>query len=303
MPVNVAIEVAGLSRRFGDVQAVDGIDLVVPVGSVYGFLGPNGAGKTTTIRMLLGLLRPDHGAIRLFGNALRDHKLALLRRVGSLVESPSLYSHLTGQENLEIRRLLLGGTRDDVARALRLVDLSADAHRLVRAYSQGMRQRLGLALAMLAQPDLLILDEPTNGLDPAGIQEMRALLRQLPSEYGVTVFLSSHLLSEVEQVATHVGVLSRGRMVFDGRLNDLRDVERPMVAVGVDREADAARLLTVHGYPAAVNSSGRLLAEANPDQAAAVNELLVTSGFRVHHLTASARTLEERFLELTEAGS
>jgi ABC-type multidrug transport system ATPase subunit len=186
--------------------AVRGLSLRVPPQSVYGFLGPNGAGKSTTIRMVLGLQRPNRGTISLFGRPLARERIALLRRIGSLVESPSLYLHLTGRENLEVHRRLLGSPARAIDEALEAVELSPVASRLVRNYSSGMKQRLGLAQALLGNPELLLLDEPTNGLDPAGIHEVRMLIRDLPRRRGVTVFLSSHLLAEVEQIATHLAI-------------------------------------------------------------------------------------------------
>jgi ABC-2 type transport system ATP-binding protein len=216
---NYAIETEALTRAFGARAAVEQLNLLVPNGGIYGFLGPNGAGKTTTIRMLLGLIRPDSGKVRLFG---KHFEFSMLNRVGSLVEAPSLYPHLTGRENLEVTRRLVGAARADIDRVLAIVRLARDADRLVREYSLGMRQRLGLALALLNSPELLILDEPTNGLDPAGIHEMRDLLRRMPAEHGVTVFLSSHLLSEVEQIAGSVGIIREGRMLFQGSLAELR---------------------------------------------------------------------------------
>jgi ABC-type multidrug transport system ATPase subunit len=174
---HLAISTSGLTRCFGDLVAVDSVDLRVPRASVYGFLGPNGAGKTTTIRMLLGLIRPHAGEVRLFGQSLRDGRIGLMRRVGALVESPSLYPHLTGRENLEVTRRLIGGSQEQIDRALSIVHLEEAADRCVKGYSTGMQQRLALALALLGEPELLILDEPTNGLDPAGIREMREFLR------------------------------------------------------------------------------------------------------------------------------
>jgi ABC-2 type transport system ATP-binding protein len=219
---NYAIETEALTRAFGTRTAVEQLNLLVPAGGIYGFLGPNGAGKTTTIRMLLGLIRPDSGTVRVFGN---QFERSVLNRVGSLVETPSLYPHLTGRENLEVTRRLIGAAHDNVGRVLAIVRLTRDADRLVREYSLGSKQRLGLALALLNSPELLILDEPTNGLDPAGIHEMRELLRRMPVEHGVTVFLSSHLLSEVEQIAGSVGIIGDGRMLFQGSLAELRDLQ------------------------------------------------------------------------------
>ncbi|HEX3582062.1 MAG TPA: ATP-binding cassette domain-containing protein [Thermoanaerobaculia bacterium] len=213
------IETTALTRRFGTRVAVDDVHLQVPQGEIYGFLGLNGAGKTTTIRMLLGLIRADEGEVRIFGEPFRREVLA---RIGALVEMPSLYSHLTGRQNLEVTRRQIGAPKTSIDRSLGVVGLDDDANRLVREYSLGMRQRLGLALALLGSPELLILDEPTNGLDPAGIHEMRDLIRRMPAEHGVTVFLSSHLLAEVEQIAGFIGIIHKGRMVFQGPLAELR---------------------------------------------------------------------------------
>lgn len=215
-----AIETNDVTRRFGARTVVHQLNLRVPQSGIYGFLGLNGAGKTTTIRMLLGLIKADAGSIRVFG---KPFSLDVLRRIGALVEMPSLYSHLTGRENLEVTRRQIGAPRSRIDHALSVVHLTADADRLLGEYSLGMKQRLGVALALLNSPDLLILDEPTNGLDPAGIREMRDLLRSMPREHGVTVFLSSHLLSEVDQIAEYVGILHEGHLVFQGSLAELRE--------------------------------------------------------------------------------
>lgn len=217
--MSYAIETQDVTRRFGARTVLDQISLRVSQGGIYGFLGRNGAGKTTTIRLLLGLIKADAGSIRIFGQSFSQD---LLRRVGSLVEVPSLYSHLTGRENLEVTRRQIAAPRARIDHALTVVRLSADADRLVRQYSLGMKQRLGLALALLNCPDLLILDEPTNGLDPAGIHEIRDLLRDMPRQHGITVFLSSHLLSEVEQIADAIGIVHDGKLLFQGSLAQLR---------------------------------------------------------------------------------
>ena len=184
-----------LTKSFGRSPVVSDLNLRVPLGCLYGFLGPNGAGKTTTIRLLLGLIHPSHGEVSVFGLSLREHRKSILARVGSLVEAPAIYRHLTGRENLEVIARLVGIGRGRIDEALRRVDLSDAAHKRVGHYSQGMKQRLGLAMALLNEPRLLILDEPTNGLDPAGIRDVRELLKRLAAESGITVFLSSHLLS------------------------------------------------------------------------------------------------------------
>lgn len=296
----MAIETRGLTRRFGTHLAVGSIHLSAPAAGVYGFLGPNGAGKTTTIRMLLGLIRPDAGEVFIFGESLAAHRYELLRRVGALVETPSLYSHLTGRENLEFTRRLLGATPALIDRALDIVKLTANAHRRVREYSLGMRQRLGLALALLNEPRLLILDEPANGLDPAGIHEMRDLIRRLPVEFGITVFLSSHLLSEIEQVADHIGIINAGRLVFQGTLGELQSQRQPMLTVGVRNAAQAQRELAAAGWPVQQIATDLLQIKAVAENdAIAINRLLMRHQYDVFHLALAQASLEDIFLSLT----
>jgi ABC-2 type transport system ATP-binding protein len=222
----LAIETRGLTRTFGSRVAVDALDLHVPPGAVYGFLGPNGAGKTTTIRMLLGLMRPTDGDILLHGEPFSRDRRGLLRNVGALVESPSLYPHLTGEEHLEVIRRLLSVPVQNVREVLELFDLAEDARRPVRTYSTGMRQLLGLAAAWLGHPSLLVLDEPANGLDPAATRKLRGLLRRAVAEQGATVFVSSHVLGEIEQIADQIGIIHRGRLVFQGALSSLRQTRQ-----------------------------------------------------------------------------
>lgn len=294
------IEVTGLTRRFGSLLAVDGANLRVPAGSIYGFLGPNGAGKTTTIRILLGLLRPHGGDVRLFGRVMPAQRLAALRRVGTLVEMPSLYPHLTGYENLEVIRRMTNATPAQVRRALAIVGLEKDANRLVRGYSQGMKQRLGIALALLPVPELLILDEPTNGLDPAGIHEMRELIRSLPEQQGVTVFLSSHLLAEVEQVATRIGIIDAGRVIFEGAPDELRASTQDEATLVTDRARDAQQLLAAGGWATRYNGNGHLTVRVNgPSDVAVINRRLVEGGIPVYGLHVAQPSLEEIFLTLT----
>jgi ABC-type multidrug transport system ATPase subunit len=301
MGTELAVETAGLTRHFGAVCAVDDLSVHVPRGGIYAFLGPNGAGKTTTIRLLLGLARPDRGEIRFAGNRLeRGNRWAILRRVGAMVEAPSLYPHLTGDENLRSTQGLLALDRSSVARVLRIVGLGRDAHRLVSTYSQGMRQRLGIALALLAEPELLILDEPTNGLDPAGIHALRALIRGFPAEYGITVFLSSHLLAEVEQLASHVGIIGHGRLLFEGTLGDLRRQQRDRVLVEVDRPALAWSLLRHDGWTVERADEGSVMVDlterADIARAAAA---LVGAGLSLYQLRTVRASLEDLFLDLT----
>jgi ABC-2 type transport system ATP-binding protein len=293
------IETRGLTRRFGAQVAVDDLNLLVPAAGVYGFLGPNGAGKTTAIRMLLGLIRPDAGEVRLFGRPVRSSHRELMSRVGALVEAPSLYPHLTGRENLEVTRRLLGSPRNLIDLALDTVRMTRDAHRRVREYSMGMRQRLGLALALLNKPQLLILDEPTNGLDPAGIHEMRDLIRRLPDEFGVTVFLSSHLLSEVEQIAGHIGIIHESKLLFQGTLGELQQKQQTELTVGVTKPDEAMDCLVGAGWSVERRDGLLSVAAAAPEDAVKINRLLVDQRLDVFHLALSQRSLEDIFLTLT----
>jgi ABC-2 type transport system ATP-binding protein len=293
------IETRGLSRRFGAQVAVDDLNLLVPEAGVYGFLGPNGAGKTTAIRMLLGLIRPDAGEVRLFGQPLMSNHRALMSRVGALVEAPSLYPHLTGRENLEVTRRLLGSPRKLIDVALETVRMTRDAGRRVREYSLGMRQRLGLALALLNRPQLLILDEPTNGLDPAGIHEMRDLIRRLPEEFGVTVFLSSHLLSEVEQIAGYIGIIHESRLLFQGTLAELQQKQQMELAVGVTQPEEAITCLVAAGWSVARRDGLLSVSAKGHEDAATINRLLLDHHLDVFHLALSQRSLEDIFLTLT----
>jgi ABC-type multidrug transport system ATPase subunit len=298
MTESFAIETRGLTRRFGSCTAVDGLDLRVPRGTIYGFLGPNGAGKTTTIRLLLGLLRPNSGSILLNGELLSQKRRELMRGVGALVETPSLYPHLTGQENLEVTRRILNLPRSRVTDTLAITGLTADAHRVVRDYSLGMRQRLGLALAWLAQPQLVMLDEPANGLDPAGIRELRVHLRQLAHGRNVTVFLSSHVLNEVEQVADWIGIINHGRLLFQGPLQELQRYQAPLKLV-TDRSSDAAAVLKAKGWRVLEESGDVVAVQISSDADVAVmNRSLLDHGIQVYRLERSQETLEDLFLRL-----
>ena len=295
------INIQGVWKSYGKTAAVCGLSLSVPVHSIYGFLGPNGAGKSTTIRMILGLQRPDRGRISLFGRPLGPQRTAVLARIGSLVESPSLYPNLTGRENLEVHRRLLDAPKTAIDEALKTVDLISAADQIVRGYSSGMRQRLALAQALLGNPELLVLDEPTNGLDPAGIHQIRALIRDLPNRRGVTVFLSSHLLAEVEQVATHVAIISAGRMRFEGSAKDLRIRSAPAIVVEVDDAERAFELLAEAGIAAVIAGGGTMRVPQGDYGPADINAMLVQAGIAVSHLTVKYPTLEDAFLEMTSS--
>lgn len=234
-----------LSKRYGQQMSVDHLSLSVPHGAVYGFLGPNGAGKTTTLKMLLGLVHPTGGSIELLGRSVNQrNRLDILRSVGSLIESPSYYGHLTATENLEIVRALRQLPKNEIDRVLRLVRLNGETSKTVSHFSLGMKQRLGIAAAMMGTPQQLLLDEPTNGLDPAGIQEMRELVKSLPAQYDMTVMVSSHLLSEIDQIADHVGVISRGRLVFQDSLAAMHQKSTRQLWLHTSDDRLAAEVLT-----------------------------------------------------------
>jgi ABC-2 type transport system ATP-binding protein len=294
------IETQGLIRRFGQLTAVDKVDLQVPKASVYGFLGPNGAGKTTTIRMLLGLIRPNAGIVTVFGKSIREDRLAILGRLGAMVEQPSFYPHLTGRENLEIIRRLRGLPKKSISKSLAIVKLEDAANRQAKHYSTGMKQRLGLAIALMGQPELLILDEPTNGLDPAGIHEMRDLIVRLPEEFGITVFLSSHLLSEVEQVATQIGIIRKGQLIFQGKPEALQAQLNESVVVSVDQPEKAKAVLDQAGWTVQRNGSQKLYVEANgQSDAAMINSQLLNAGVSVSQVSLERPSLEDIFLKVT----
>jgi len=300
-----AIATSDLTRRFGNHVAVDRVNLNVPPQTVYGFLGPNGAGKSTTIRMLLGLLRPGEGRVHLLGRPLADHREELLRAVGALVEAPSVYAHLTGRENLTVTGYLRGGVSDaTIDRVLDVVNLRGAADQRTGAYSMGMKQRLGLALALLGEPELLILDEPTNGLDPAGIHEMRTLVRDFPERAGVTVFISSHMLSEIELMASHVGIIHNGRLVFQGSTEALKARQQSRVVLRTNQPEAAQRVLDRDGLTVDRNADGQLLVRPGEQATAArCAALLVHAGLDVHHVSLRESSLEDTFLSLTTASS
>lgn len=293
------IVTSALSKNYAGKAAITDIGLEVPRSSVFGFLGPNGSGKTTTIRLLLGLQRPTAGRAEVLGHAAGD--LRALARVGALVEMPSLYPNLTGIENLRVAAHYRGCDETACARALETVGLRDAANKVVKSFSLGMKQRLGLATALMHDPELLILDEPANGLDPAGILELRDLIRSLSTQRGVTVFVSSHLLSEIEQVATHLAVLSSGRTRFVGSVEAMRNTGRSRLVVGVSDGARATRTLANHGIPARETAPSHLTIDGSATtQPARINALLVNAGIDVHHLALERSSLEARFLELTK---
>jgi ABC-2 type transport system ATP-binding protein len=301
--VSAAIEVGGLTKEYrrrgrrAPNRAVDGLDLSVPAGSVFGFLGPNGSGKTTTIRCLLGLVRPDRGRAAVLGVPVPGRLPAVIGRVGAIVEAPALFPTMTGRENLRLLGELEGIGRTEVDRVLERVGLLDRADDRVRAYSLGMRQRLGLGAALLKDPELLILDEPANGLDPAGIREVRLLLRELAAE-GRTVFVSSHQLDEVARTCDHVAVLRRGRCVAAGPVGEVLRAGRRAMAVRVGDLAAGRAVLGDAGYQVELHD-GHLEVVARPEDGARITEVLAGGGLWVSELRSVEDSLEEMFLDLT----
>ena len=294
------IKTVELTKRYGENEVVSALDLMVPRGSVYGFLGPNSAGKTTTMKMLLGLVHPSSGAAEVLGTRVSTrNRVQVNARVGSLIESPSCYPHLTARENLEVVRSLRGLPKESIDEALATVRLERTGTKLVRAFSLGMKQRLGIAAALMGNPELLLLDEPTNGLDPAGIQEIRELIRSLPQQRGCTVLVSSHLLSEIDQMSDHVGIISRGRMAWQGPMANLHAQARRWLALRTTDNARAAQLLGAK--PA---SKGWINIAALDDDATARTTLrLAREGIGIVRLEERHEKLEDIFLTLTGKGA
>ena len=298
------IETHGLTKRFGTRTAVDGVDLHVPAGSAFGFLGPNGAGKTTMIRMLLGLTPASAGEMLLLGHPVPAERGLALERVGAIVEDPRFYPHLSGRENLRIVAAVRGPqARQLIAPALARVGLSERADEKVKRYSLGMRQRLGVARCLLADPMLLILDEPTNGLDPGGIQEFREMVRAMVEQEGRTVFLSSHLLDEVERICDAAAIVDRGKVITQGPIAELAEGgSRHELIVGVDDAELAIGVLQALEQVREVRRSDeglRVVLSGDPATAAILNARLVSAGVAVSRLEPVRHSLEQRFLEVT----
>lgn len=294
------IETNDLCKQYGNALRVAHLDLNVPEGSVYGFLGPNGAGKSTTLKMILGLVRPTAGDIRVLGKKMDGgNRLAVLRQVGSLIESPSYYGHLTGEENLRIVQTLRGVPEKNIREVLQIVRLDGQRGKKVAHYSLGMKQRLGLAAALLGYPKLLILDEPTNGLDPAGIQEMRELICSLPERFGMTVVVSSHLLSEIDQMADHVAIIREGELVFQDTLEALHGRSRHHLALRTTNNAAARAVLQEKSVPCQEEEGYLILPILSDELAAQLTRLLGARNLGVIRLEERQKSLEDIFLELT----
>jgi lantibiotic transport system ATP-binding protein len=294
------VNTKNLTRNFGKEKAVTGLDLKIKKGEIYGFLGPNGAGKTTTIRMLLGLMKPTSGTIHIFQKDLKKERMNILERVGSLVENPSYYPHLTAYENLEALRKILGVPKVRIHEVLEIVRLSEVANKKVKGFSLGMKQRLGIAASLMNNPELLILDEPTNGLDPSGIIEIRHLIKRLAAESGMTILISSHLLSEIDQLATTVGIVTKGKMIFQDSIDVMRMYAQQNISVKVSDSEKAWRSLLSNGIKADHENGRILMSESSNVKVAEAVRTLVQDGFSIFRVEEEKRSLEDIFLQMTK---
>lgn len=300
---DAVLETEGLTKRYKRRVVVNKLSLKVERGDIYGFLGQNGAGKSTTMRMVLGLVRPSSGSVRLLGQDISRHPLRALARTGAMIEAPAFYEHFTGLQNLKMLAAMSGGaSATRIREVIEIVGLSERAADPVRVYSHGMQQRLGIAQALLPNPEFVILDEPTDGLDPQGIHETRVLIKRLRDELGLTVMLSSHLLSEVEQLCTRIAIIDAGRLLYQGAIEELTGKDET-IKLTVDRVEEAYRLLSQN--PALVvtrNGDRSLYVRTGDEQIPDINALLVERGFRVMELARQRETLEQVFIRLTGNG-
>lgn len=289
-----------LTKQYGKKTAVNNVDLKVPDKSIYGFLGPNGAGKSTTLKLLLGLIKPTKGHIEISGRKVNQkNRLAILSETGSLIESPAYYGHLSGKENLRIICTLKDVPFREIDNVLKIVRMTQQQDKKVSQYSLGMKQRLGLAAALLGNPKLLLLDEPTNGLDPAGIQEMRELICSLPEQYGMTIVVSSHLLSEVDQMATHVGIIDKGQLIFQDSLASLHEHSRNRIILHTDNDSAALKILKQAKIPAR-QKEGSLILDVHQDSSIVkVIAACVHADIGVFRVYEQKMSLEDIFLHLT----
>jgi len=298
---HTAIQTCGLTYYFGKQKVVDNLSLEIKKGSIYGFLGHNGAGKTTTIKILLNLLKSPKDTVFIFGKEINTHRIESLKKIGSLVEQPALYAHLSGKENLINRCILLKIPKNKAVELLSLVGLTEAADKKAGQYSLGMKQRLGIALALLSDPELLLLDEPTNGLDPNGIIEIRNLIIELATKHQKTILISSHLLSEIEKMATHVGIINKGKLLFQGTIDELHQLSKPMIEIDLDRAEEGVVFLNHHGYKVEHNNTKRInLNYTSTEETGKINTLLIQNGFTVTRLFQVRKDLENLFLDITK---
>lgn len=297
------IETRNLTKKYKGTSVVNALNLAIPQGEIYGFLGPNGAGKTTTIRMLLGLIKPDSGIVQMFGQDLKRERIKILRRVGSLVEYPSYYGHLNAVENLETIRRILNVPKSRIDEVLHTVGLTKDAKRSVKGYSLGMKQRLGIASALLGSPELLILDEPTNGLDPSGILEIRELIKKMPQQQGITVLVSSHLLSEIEQMATGVGIINHGRMIFQDSIPNLQRKAGSEIHIALSEPEAAMITAREQGCFPRLDQDRLVFKGIDNGQIARLVSALVDARHSIYRVEERRKSLEDLFLTMTGSGT
>ncbi|MES2332003.1 MAG: ABC transporter ATP-binding protein [Bacteroidota bacterium] len=299
--MNYLLETSGLTYKFSENETVlQGINLQVPEGSIYGFLGPNGAGKTTTLRLVLGLLKKQQGNINVFGKSFNKSRVESLRKIGSMIESPSIYSHLTAVENLSVLQKIYQCPKDRIPAVLKLVGLSGTGNKKAGQFSLGMKQRLSIAIALLHNPTLLILDEPTNGLDPNGIIEIRQLLKQLNQQEGITIIISSHLLSEIEKLVSHIGVINKGKMMFQGTLEELISKQQQSLSIvfETDDTVKAGKIM-VENNLVPIYGHGKIMVPAIPKELIAdINRRLVNNGVAVYEISIVKNDLEAIFIDL-----
>ncbi len=296
------IQVRNVSHQFSNREYVlEDINLNVREGSIYGFLGPNGAGKTTTLRLILGLLKKQKGEIEIFGNPFDSHRIEILSKIGSLIESPSLYGHLTAIQNLKVWQKIYQSPDNRIGEVLELVGLAHTGHKKASQFSLGMKQRLGIAVALLHSPSLLILDEPTNGLDPGGIVEIRELLKHLNQNHGITIIISSHLLGEIEKLVTDVGIINKGKMLFESSLADLMKRQHAASTIYFDTNNNAAalQLMRQQKIEALIEKERIVATQLSKQAIAQVNQTLVANSIEVYGIRAVENDLESIFMNLT----
>lgn len=302
MIIDTIISIESLNFGYHKNQrTLNQLNLTVPKASIYGFLGANGAGKSTTIRSILGLLKPQSGTIKLFGKDIKSNRLELLGKVGSLIESPSLYKHLSGYDNLKIACKYLNIPTSRISEVLELVNMTENAHKISKKYSTGMKQRLGLAMALLPDPELLILDEPTNGLDPTGIREIRNILQSL-NQQGKTIFLSSHLLSEIEKIATQVGIIKSGTMIFQGTIKALEELRMNNLKVNIitTNTAQAVEALNGKHKTTIIDAHNLEISIDDKESLPYIIETFVNKGIKLYEISPQKNDLEKLFINLTE---
>ncbi|HEK9103566.1 ABC transporter ATP-binding protein [Bacillus pfraonensis] len=292
------LKTTGLTKKYRNDYVVHNVDLKIPKGEIYGFLGPNGAGKTTSIRMLLGLIKPTQGNVEIFQQDLAKERLSILSKIGALVENPSYYAHLNAIENLEVYRILRNAPKEKIEEVLQIVGLQHAAKQKVKEYSLGMKQRLGIAIALLGDPQLLILDEPTNGLDPEGIHEIRMLIKQLAKERGITILISSHLLSEIDQMATYVGIIAKGKLIFQDKIGRLRQHAHRSITLMTDKPDSAWKLILSKGIPSIQEEKQIILSNVSNETISNIVKILVTHNISVFRIEENKKSLEEIFLQL-----